>query len=255
MDYAWHFVQPNDVGFDELMTLCKLLNVDPYITVNAGLGDADSAADLVEYANGSVTTPMGALRARNGHREPYHVKFWNIGNEMYGYWQIGHTALKYYTLKHNQFSIAMRKVDPSITILASGATPDEMTITGNSFLATGKVQPEYGSQADWDGGLLAIFCRISMASPSTGTRKTDCTSIRPSWRGRTFSIPHLEIGTPWCRSRANRSSMSCAVPRIACGSKRKHGTSTGNAIRRLSTAKYSYPSMNGPTPARIEARI
>lgn len=155
MDYAWHYVQPNDVGVDELMTLCKLLNVDPYFSVNAGFGDARDAAELVEYANGSTATPMGALRAKNGHPEPYHIKFWNIGNEMYGHWQLGHMALKYYTLKHNEFAVAMRKVDPTITILASGATPDEMTITGNAFLTTGKVQAEYGTAGDWDGGLLA----------------------------------------------------------------------------------------------------
>jgi alpha-N-arabinofuranosidase len=155
MDYAWNAMQPNDVGIDEFMVLCKLLNVEPYITVNAGFGDADSAAALVEYTNGSVHTPMGALRARNGHPEPYGIKFWNIGNEMYGFWQIGHTALRYYALKHNAFAAAMRKADPSITLIASGAMPDEMTVTGNARLTTGKVQAEYGSEADWTGGLLA----------------------------------------------------------------------------------------------------
>jgi alpha-L-arabinofuranosidase len=44
MDYVWNAVQPNDVGTDEFMTLCHLLEVEPYITVNAGFGDAWSAA-------------------------------------------------------------------------------------------------------------------------------------------------------------------------------------------------------------------
>ena len=129
-DYAWNAMQTNDVGMDELMTLCKLIGVEPYITVNAGFGDAHSAAEEVEYMNGSVNTHMGGLRAKNGHPEPYHVKFWNIGNEPYGSWQLGHTYLKYYVLKHNEFAKAMRKVDPSITLLASGAMPDEMTVEG-----------------------------------------------------------------------------------------------------------------------------
>jgi alpha-L-arabinofuranosidase len=63
---VWHAVQPNDVGTDEFLTLCRLLGVDPYITVNAGFGDAWSAAELVEYTNGAVTTPMGKWRAANG---------------------------------------------------------------------------------------------------------------------------------------------------------------------------------------------
>jgi len=75
-DPVWHAVQPNDVGTDEFLALCRLLGVDPYITVNAGFGDAWSARELVEYTNGAATTPMGTWRAENGHPAPYHVKFW-----------------------------------------------------------------------------------------------------------------------------------------------------------------------------------
>jgi alpha-N-arabinofuranosidase len=71
MDPVWHAVQPNDVGTDEFVTLCRLVDVEPYVTVNAGFGDEWSAAQLVEYANGAVTTPMGRLRAANGHPQPY----------------------------------------------------------------------------------------------------------------------------------------------------------------------------------------
>ncbi len=67
MDPVWHAVQPNDVGTDEFVELCRLLDVEPYVTVNGGFGDAWSAAQLVEYANGSVTTKMGKLRVANGH--------------------------------------------------------------------------------------------------------------------------------------------------------------------------------------------
>jgi alpha-L-arabinofuranosidase len=154
-DYAWNAMQPNDVGMDELMEMCKLLGVEPYITVNAGLGGVESAAEEVEYINGSTNTRMGALRARNGHPEPYHVKYWNVGNEPYGFWEIGWTPLRYWVIKHRDFAKAMRAVDPSITILASGAMPDEMTVTGNARMATGKVIGEFGTDADWTGGLFS----------------------------------------------------------------------------------------------------
>jgi alpha-L-arabinofuranosidase len=155
-DHAWNAMQPNDVGMDEFMTLCKLIGVEPYITVNAGFGDAHSAAEEVEYINGSAETHMGALRAKNGHPEPYHVKFWNIGNEPYGSWQLGHTDLKYYVLKHNEFAKAMREVDPSITLLASGAMPDEMTVEGQPrVMHLADPQARFGTEADWTGGLLA----------------------------------------------------------------------------------------------------
>ena len=105
--------------------------------------------------NGATSTRMGALRTRNGHPEPYHVHYWNVGNEPYGFWEIGWTPLRYWVIKHRDFVKAMRAVDSSITILASGAMPDEMTVTGNARMATGKVIGEVGTDADWTGGLFS----------------------------------------------------------------------------------------------------
>ena len=154
-DYAWNAMQTNDVGMDELMTFCKLIDVEPYITVNAGFGDAHSAAEEVQYMNGAVSTPMGAIRAQNGHPEPDHVKFWNIGNEPYGQWQLGRTDLKYYLLKHNEFAKAMRTADPSITLLASGSMPEEAILEG--VAADWHIpfdQAGICSEVDWTCGFL-----------------------------------------------------------------------------------------------------
>lgn len=154
-DHAWNAMQTNDVGMDELMTFCKLIGVEPYITVNAGFGDAHSAAEEVEYINGPVTSAMGAMRAHNGHQEPYHVKFWNIGNEPYGQWQLGRTDLKYYLLKHNEFAKAMREADPSITLLASGSMPEEAILEGVAAERHIPLdQAGICSEADWTCGFL-----------------------------------------------------------------------------------------------------
>jgi alpha-L-arabinofuranosidase len=154
-DHAWNAVQSNDVGLDEFMTLCRLLGAAPYITVNAGFGDEHSAAQEVEYMNGSEQTRLGAERARNGHPQPYGVKFWNIGNEPYGTWELGRTDLGYYVLKHNDFARAMRQADPSIVLLASGAMADEMTIEGiASSMHLKDDQVPFCSDADWTCGFL-----------------------------------------------------------------------------------------------------
>ncbi len=154
-DYAWNAMQTNDVGMDEFMTFCKRIGVEPYITVNAGFGDAHSAAEEVEYMNGATSTHMGAMRARNGHPEPYHVRFWNIGNEPYGQWQLGRTDLKYYLLKHNEFARAMRAADPSITLLASGSMPEEAILEGVAADRHIPVdQAGICSDADWTCGFL-----------------------------------------------------------------------------------------------------
>jgi alpha-L-arabinofuranosidase len=154
-DYAWNAMQTNDVGMDEFMVFCKLIGVEPYITVNAGFGDAHSAAEEVEYINGAATSPMGAMRARNGHPQPYQVKFWNIGNEPYGQWQLGRTDLKYYLVKHDEFAKAMRAADPSITLLASGSMPEEAILEG--VAADWHIpfdQAGICSDADWTCGFL-----------------------------------------------------------------------------------------------------
>ena len=154
-DPVWHAVQPNDVGTDEFLTLCRLLDVEPYITVNAGFGDAWSARELVEYTNGAATTPMGKWRAANGHPKPYKVKFWGIGNEPWGDYQMGSMAIEQFELKHDMFAKAMRKVDPSIKLIAGGAMPDVMTGANQSKRIGGKFVPDYLSPADWSGHMLA----------------------------------------------------------------------------------------------------
>ncbi|HEY6489857.1 MAG: alpha-L-arabinofuranosidase C-terminal domain-containing protein [Terracidiphilus sp.] len=154
-DYAWNAMQTNDLGLDEFMTLCKLIDVKPYISVNAGLGDAHSAAEEVEYMNGAVSTAMGAQRAKNGHPEPYGVRFWNIGNEPWGSWQLGRTDLKYFMIKHNEFAKAMRAVDPSITLIASGLMLQNDNVPGPLRAKyVGNLDGLYGSEHDWTGGFL-----------------------------------------------------------------------------------------------------
>jgi alpha-L-arabinofuranosidase len=154
-DYAWNAMQTNDLGLDEFMTLCKLIDVEPYISVNAGLGDSHSAAEEVEYMNGSASTHMGAQRVKNGHAAPYNVKLWNIGNEPWGSWQIGRTDLKYYLQKHNEFAKAMRAVDPSITLIASGLMLQDDNVPRELRTKyTGNHEALFGSEYDWTGGFL-----------------------------------------------------------------------------------------------------
>jgi alpha-N-arabinofuranosidase len=176
-DPVWRFAQPNDVGTDEFMTMCKLLGVDAYITVNAGFGDAFSAAQLVEYVNGAATTPMGKWRAANGHPQPYKVKLWGIGNEPWGDYQLGSMSTEQFELKHNLFAKAMRKVDPSIKLIAGGAMPDVMTGANQSKRIGGKFVPDYLTPADWSGHMLAhCLDNIDMLSEhyySTSNMHTD----------------------------------------------------------------------------------
>lgn len=119
---AWQGIEHNDFGIDEYMTFCREIATEPLVVVNSGLGDVQMALDELQYANGAADTPMGQLRTQNGHPEPYGVKFWGVGNEMYGDWQLGHMPLEDYVKKHNAYVDAMRQMDPSIKIIGVGAT-------------------------------------------------------------------------------------------------------------------------------------
>ena len=154
-DPVWGALQSNDFGLDEFMVLCRLLDVKPYITVNGGFGDAYSAAQEVEYANGAASTAMGKLRAANGHAAPYGIRYWGIGNEMWGDWQYGYMALDQWIWKQGQFARAMRKVDPTIQLVGAGAMPDAMTGSGMAKKLTGKVVAEPLGPADWSAQLLS----------------------------------------------------------------------------------------------------
>jgi alpha-N-arabinofuranosidase len=117
---AWTGVEHNDFGIDEFIDFCREVGAEPMIAANTGFGDDYSAAQEVEYTNGSAETIGGQWRTKNGHPDPYRVKYWCVGNEMWGDWQLGHMQLGQYTQKHNLVAKAMHKVDPSLVLVASG---------------------------------------------------------------------------------------------------------------------------------------
>ncbi|HEY4952916.1 MAG TPA: alpha-L-arabinofuranosidase C-terminal domain-containing protein, partial [Verrucomicrobiae bacterium] len=117
---AWKGVESNDAGSDETMQLMELIHAEAYVAVNTGLGGAEEAANEVQYFNSATDTTMGKLRAQNGHPEPYGVKFWAVGNEMFGDWQLGHLPLSEYVKKHNVVADAIWKTDPSAQLVAVG---------------------------------------------------------------------------------------------------------------------------------------
>ncbi|MBN2130922.1 MAG: hypothetical protein JW741_15580 [Sedimentisphaerales bacterium] len=159
-------VESNDIGLHEFVAFNRLLGAEPDVTVNSGFGSAREAAEEVEYANGSTDTRLGRLRAENGHPEPFNVRLWSIGNEMYGPWQLGRMSLNQYWEKHNRIVQAMKAVDPSIKVVLSGATICERGIgaaekKGDFFPSEWEppipedVPWELGGHEDWTGHLLA----------------------------------------------------------------------------------------------------
>jgi alpha-N-arabinofuranosidase len=136
---VWGDLEENFVGDDEFIQLCKYVAAEPLICLRwAGRKPEDAAAE-VEYCNGSAETHWGKLRARNGHPEPYGVKYWQIGNEV--------DAPEYNT-SVRAFAEAMRKADPSIKLVSSFPTRNLLEEAGTVF---DYLAPHHYEVADLEG--------------------------------------------------------------------------------------------------------
>ena len=117
---AWTGVEHNDFGTDEFIEFCREIGAEPMIAVNTGFGDAHSAAEWVDYCNSGANTTGGRYRIANGHKKPFKVKYWCVGNEMFGDWQLGFMQLRHYTIKHNIVAKAMWEADPDLVLVGVG---------------------------------------------------------------------------------------------------------------------------------------
>ena len=126
LDRAWDTIETNQFGTDEYMSWCKKAQTTPLMAVNLGAGTAQQAGNLVEYCNLEKGTKWSDLRRKYGHEEPYGVKYWCLGNEMDGPWQIGHSTAVEYGLKAADAARQMRAVDPSLFLIVCGSSNPSM---------------------------------------------------------------------------------------------------------------------------------
>jgi len=133
----WDF---HEVGIDEFVALCGEIGAEPAITINldAAAAPPEDAAAWVEYCNGSPATKWGKVRAARGHRKPYGVKWWFVGNEIYGSWMgPAHSDAATYARRIGDYARAMKKADPSIALIASGTFWDGAGPWDETVLAHG----------------------------------------------------------------------------------------------------------------------
>lgn len=123
--------QPHSDGYDyheictdDFIAICREVGAEPLLTINLTWQAPEESAQWVEYCNGSTDTEYGKLRAERGHKEPYNVHFWSLGNEMgYGHMEGPNTSERYaeYATRHSE---AMLKVTPNLELFSSGPYPN-----------------------------------------------------------------------------------------------------------------------------------
>ena len=137
LDRAWNTIEPNQFGTNEFITWARAVGTEPLFGLNFGTGSAEDAAALVEYCNVADGTKWSNLRRAHGYEQPHNVKYWCVGNEMDGTWQIGHMEARDYGLKAADAARQMRALDPTIKLIACGSS--------------GPFQPTY---IEWDRTVL-----------------------------------------------------------------------------------------------------
>jgi alpha-L-arabinofuranosidase len=157
-ELAWFSEESNRFGTHEFIEYCRTLGVEPYICVNMGTGTIDEAQAWVEYCNGTGDTYWANLRRQNGQEEPFGVKYWGLGNEMYGNWQIGALTAEEYVRKAREFAKVMRWTDPSIELVGCGlggaSDWDRVVVDGLApFVAYHSVHIYTGSDDHWSNVL------------------------------------------------------------------------------------------------------
>ncbi len=150
---AWGGIEPNLFGTDEFLKFCRLLQVEPQLTVNAGDGTPEEAAHWIQYCNAAANgNTWGRQRAANGHPAPYNVRLWEVGNELYGPWQIGHTDAADNAGRYVRFRDALLQADPHLRLIATGKA-DEFTPEGLK------------RNADWNQRLLQAAVAAHRPAP------------------------------------------------------------------------------------------
>src|SRR5438552_161752 len=122
LDRAWNTLEPNRFGTNEFITWCRQAGCEPLLGMNFGTGNAEMAAALVEYCNVEKGTRWSDLRRQHGYEAPHRVKYWCLGNEMDGPWQIGHMSAADYGRKAADAARQMRVLDSSLKLIACGSS-------------------------------------------------------------------------------------------------------------------------------------
>ena len=122
LELAWHQIDRNQMGTDEYAKFCNLIGAENFVCINAGSGTLDQARHWIEYCNYPKGTYYSDLRRKYGNEQPFNVKYWSLGNEIDGPWQIGQKSAEDYCKFALEAAKVMGWVDGNVKFIADGAS-------------------------------------------------------------------------------------------------------------------------------------
>ena len=111
LNLSWGIPEYNSFGTDEFLEFCKLIHAQPQIALNLGTDTPQKAGAWVQYVDQQWGNHKGGL-------------LWELGNELWGDFQVGYPSLERVAEKTRNVSEAVRKVDPTARLIATGADED-----------------------------------------------------------------------------------------------------------------------------------
>jgi alpha-L-arabinofuranosidase len=130
LETAWHSLETNAFGLGEFANWARKAEVEMMLALNLGTRGVADAVSLLEYSNHAGGTYWSDRRIADGHREPFGIKLWCLGNEMDGPWQMGHKTADEYGRLAAETGRAMRMIDPSLELVACGSSHSSMPTFG-----------------------------------------------------------------------------------------------------------------------------
>lgn len=120
IELAWLNSEPNTFGTNEFVDWCRVAEVEPFFCLNMGTGDLREALAWIEYCNSDANSYYANLRRSHGYEKPHNVKYWCLGNEVYGDWQVAQVSKEVYAAMAIQWAKAIRLLDSSIKLVLCG---------------------------------------------------------------------------------------------------------------------------------------
>jgi alpha-N-arabinofuranosidase len=252
---AWGGLQQTGAGLEEIVQFCRLVGAEPLLCVRVTGRTPKDAAEQVQYFNGAADTPMGKLRAKNGHAEPYGVKLWQVGNERSG---------PEYEARLADFCKAMKEADPSVTLLSSYPTAGVLRRAGDRI---DYVCPHHYDCADLAGtendlNAVRALCRELAPKRAVKVAVTEWNTTAGDWGPRRARLWTLENALA-CSRYQNLLHRYCDLVAIANRSNLTNSFCSGiiqtdnHRLYKTPTyyAQQLYATLAGDRPLRVESAL
>jgi alpha-L-arabinofuranosidase len=122
LERAWNSLETNQFGTNEFIEWCKLVATEPLLAFNLGTGTVEQGVAYVEYCNVAKGTKWSELRRAHGYDAPHAVRYWCLGNEMDGPWQMGTMTAREYGRKARDAARQIRVIDRELKLIACGSS-------------------------------------------------------------------------------------------------------------------------------------